>query len=106
MISNYLTSALCTHLKENVPSRDDMMLCVKHIHDLEMRLQGIRNEHYYDAVFNYKLSSIKTIDRIWRKLQEDIPELRGAEWELRQAQAGRIEIEDLSHMRHQLNMFE
>jgi hypothetical protein len=38
-------------------------------------------------------------------LQEDIPELRGSEWEARQAQSGRIEITDLSYLKNQLNLF-
>jgi hypothetical protein len=105
MLNNYVTKSLAKLLAENVESRDDMMQCVKHIHDLEMGVIGISQYEYYDAFFGGKLSSVKTIDRIWRKIQEDIPELRGSEWEARQAQSGRVEITDLSYLKNQLNLF-
>ena len=75
-------------LEKNPESRDDMMLTVRYVHDYEMAMFRIPKEKYYDALFNEKLSSIKSIDRIWRKVQEDNPELRGAEWDERQIQAG------------------
>jgi hypothetical protein len=105
MLNNYLTRELAKLLAENVEARDDMMQCVKHIHNFEMSLNYIPKKDYYDAFFGGKLSSVKTIDRIWRKLQEDIPELRGSEWEARQAQSGRVEITDLSYLKNQLNLF-
>jgi len=105
MLYNYVTRELAKLLAENVDARDNMMLAVKYIHDLEMSVMDIPEKDYYKAVFNGKLSSVKTIDRIWRKLQEDIPELRGSEWEARQAQSGRIEITDLSYLKNQLNLF-
>ena len=52
-------------------------------------------EDYYECVFDAKLSSLKTIDRIWRKVQEAHPKLRGKEWTLRQVQAGLISIETI-----------
>jgi len=106
MLNNYLTRELAKLLAENVDARDEMMLTVKHIHDLEMAVLSIPREDYYNAFFGERLSSVKTIDRIWRKIQEDIPELRGSEWEARQAQSGRIEIADLSYLKNQLNLFE
>jgi hypothetical protein len=105
MLNNYVTKSLAKLLAENVEARDDMMQCVKHIHDLEMGVLGISQNEYYAVFFGGKLSSVKTIDRVWRKIQEDIPELRGSEWEARQAQSGRIEITDLSYLRNQLNLF-
>ena len=79
-----------------------MMLVVKTIHDYEMSVFAIDKINYYDAVFSEKLSSIKTIDRIWRKVQEDNSELRGKEWLLRQIQAGLISQEIASN---QLSIF-
>jgi hypothetical protein len=105
MINNYVTKELGQLLARNVEARDNMVLCVKHIHDLEMQLLNVTENEYYIAFFGGKLSSVKTIDRIWRKLQEDIPELRGSEWEARQAQSGRIDITDLSYLKNQLNLF-
>lgn len=105
MLNNYITKALFKFLQENEEARDNMLACVKHIHDLEMRVLAIPREDYYNAFFGERLSSVKTIDRIWRKIQEDVPELRGSEWEARQVQSGRIEIEDLSYLKNQLNLF-
>jgi len=105
MLSNYVTKELGQLLARNVEARDNMVLCVKHIHDLEMKILEVTENEYYSAFFGGKLSSVKTIDRIWRKLQEDIPELRGSEWEARQAQSGRIDITDLSYLKNQLNLF-
>jgi hypothetical protein len=105
MLNNYLSRELAKLLAENIEARDNMIICVKHIHDLEMTALSIPREDYYDLFFNERLSSVKTIDRIWRKIQEDIPELRGSEWEARQAQSGRIEITDLSYLKNQLNLF-
>lgn len=105
MLNNYVTKSLAKLLAENLEARDNMLICVKHIHDLEMGILGISQHEYYSAFFGEKLSSVKTIDRVWRKIQEDIPELRGLEWEARQAQSGRIEITDLSYLKNQLNLF-
>ena len=105
MLNNYVTKSLFVFLKENEEARDNMLDCVKHIHDLEMTILSIPREDYYNAFFGERLSSVKTIDRIWRKIQEDVPELRGSEWEARQAQSGRIDIEDISYLKNQLNLF-
>lgn len=105
MLNNYVTKSLFVFLKENEEARDNMLDCVKHIHDLEMTVLSISREDYYNAFFGERLSSVKTIDRIWRKIQEDVPELRGSEWEARQVQSGRIDIEDLSYLKNQLNLF-
>jgi hypothetical protein len=77
-------------LEKNLDSRDDMMLTVQYVHDYEMAMFSISKEQYYSALFSGRLSSIKTIDRIWRKVQEDRPDLRGNEWLERQVQAGNI----------------
>jgi hypothetical protein len=105
MLNNYVTKSLFVLLKENEEARDNMLDCVKHIHNLEMLALSIPREDYYNAFFGERLSSVKTIDRIWRKIQEDVPELRGSEWEARQVQSGRIDIEDLSYLKNQLNLF-
>jgi hypothetical protein len=67
-----------------------MMLVVKTIHDFEMSMFAIPQSAYYHALFSDKLSSIKTIDRVWRKMQEEHPHLRGEDWEERQILAGRV----------------
>jgi len=87
---SYISQMVTNTLIKNEDARDDMMLVVKVIHDYEMSAFGIFKDNYYDAVFSEALSSIKTIDRIWRKVQEENPELRGKEWLERQIQAGLI----------------
>ena len=104
-MNNYLTRELFELLKSQVTARDNMLECAQHVHNLEMAALNIPREDYYDAFFGGRLSSVKSIDRIWRKIQEDVPELRGSEWEARQAQSGRIDIEDLSYLKNQLNLF-
>lgn len=104
-MNNYLTRELFQLLKTQVSARDNMLACVQHIHNLEMKALNIPREDYYNAFFGGQLSSVKTIDRIWRKIQEDVPELRGSEWEARQLQSGRMDIEDLSYLKNQLNLF-
>lgn len=108
MMSNYITRSLIKLLEEHEETRDNVLLCVQYIHDIEMKLLGLPNSSYYDAVFNRKLSAVETIGRTWRKIQEDIPELRGLEWEVRQKLAGRWRdnIPNCNLMRNQLNLFE
>jgi hypothetical protein len=87
---NYISRLVLDLLEKNVESRDDMMLTVRYVHDFEMAMLNVKKSEYYDSLFDGKLSSIKTIDRIWRKIQEAYPNLRGKEWEYRQYQAGII----------------
>ena len=87
---NYISRLIFDLLEKNIEARDDMMLTVRYVHDYEMALLKIKKSEYYDSLFSGKLSSIKTIDRIWRKTQETYPDLRGKEWEYRQFQAGVI----------------
>jgi hypothetical protein len=104
-MNDYLTKAVFDILKKNPSARDNVLECVQYVHDIDMAILFIKKTEYYDAFFGGKLSSVKTIDRIWRKIQEDVPELRGSKWEARQAQSGRIEIADLSYLKNQLNLF-
>ena len=101
---NYITKLVVTILSNNDKARDEMILVVKCIHDFEMSILAIDKQDYYDAVFNHRLSSVKTIDRIWRKVQEENPSLRGANWELRQIQSGNISIE-MAISNSQLKLF-
>jgi len=88
MKSNYITRLTIDLLTKNTEARDDMMLAVQYIHDFEMALFGIKKYEYYEALFKGRLSSIKTLDRVWRRVQLDNPSLRGEEWLERQIQAG------------------
>ena len=71
-------------LVNDIPSRDDWMLVVKKVHDIEMVNYGIDKVDYYDSLFSFKLTNPQTISRIWRKIQEHNVELRGQNWEDRQ----------------------
>ena len=86
--NNYITRLIIDLLTKNTEARDDMMLSVQYVHDFEMALFGIKKSEYYNALFKGRLSSIKTLDRIWRRIQLDHPSLRGEEWFDRQIQAG------------------
>ncbi len=104
-MTNYITRLTIDLLTKNVEARDNMMLTVRYIHDFEMGLFKIKKADYYKASFeSNKLSSIKTLDRIWRKVQEENPELRGKEWAERQVQAGRMSADVLS-AKNQLDLW-
>jgi hypothetical protein len=104
MQSQYITKLVISILKKNLDSRDDVMKVVNIIHDFELKVLEREKSEYYDVFFSNQLSSFKTIDRTWRKVQEINPQLRGANWKLRQVQAGKIAIEQLSTQ--QLNLFD
>jgi hypothetical protein len=90
-MSNHITRITKEVLLNNKEARDNMMMVAKAIHDHEMSFFGISKKNYYDYLFTGKfLSSIKTIDRVWRRVQEDHENLRGKEWEERQIQSGQI----------------
>lgn len=89
----YLSRMIYSILVNNKESRDDWMLVVKQIHDTEMAMWGILKQDYYDALFSMKLANPQTVSRIWRKIQEKYPDLRGEFWEERQAQGGMIAME-------------
>lgn len=102
MESNYITRLTTDLLVKNEDARDDMMLAVRYIHDFEMALFGIKKSEYYEALFKGRLSSIKTLDRVWRKVQEN-PSLRGKEWLERQVQAGLVSASAVKG--NELNLF-
>jgi hypothetical protein len=105
MSKNYITKLVITILRKNEEARDEMLLVVKNIHDFEMSILNIDKSNYYDVFFSHKLSSVKTIDRIWRKVQEDCPDLRGKLWQLRQVQSGQVSLEFVSD-KFQLKLFD
>lgn len=94
-LSNYLRNCTIQCLKNDEASRDDFLRVVKFVHDFEMATLNIDRSMYYDAIHSdpSKLSSFKTIDRMWRKVQEDFVELRGKDWLERQVQGGQISQE-------------
>jgi hypothetical protein len=105
MKSNYISKLIFTILKNNEDSRDDMMLVVKSIHDFELSVLGKEKSEYYDCCFNRKLTSIKTIDRTWRRIMEHNPELRGEEWNERQIYSRFVSASIAMEKYGQMNMF-
>ncbi len=103
MLSRYINKLVVSILEKNEIARDDVMIVIKTIHDFEMAVLKKNKEDYYDMVFYGTLSKVETISRVWRKVQEDKPELRGKEWELRQMRAGQISL-DLA-LNNQLKLF-
>ncbi len=104
--NNYITRLTFDLLTKNSEARDNMMLTVQYVHDFEMAMFSISQSDYYSALFSGKLSSIKTLDRVWRKIQEIYPELRGSEWQERQVQAGLMSAAMLSEVKNQLGLFD
>jgi hypothetical protein len=102
MLSKYITKLVISILRNNEIARDDIMVVIKTIHDFELSVLKKKKEDYYDVFFSNTLSNVRTISRVWRKVQEHMPDLRGKEWELRQMKAGEISAEIIEN---QLKLF-
>ena len=100
----YLTKLVVTILRNNIEARDNQLLVIKIIHDFEISMLGADKKDYYDLFFNDKLSSTMSISRTWRKVQEEVVELRGKEWGLRQLQAGLVSTL-VTTSKNQLSLF-
>lgn len=81
-------------LNEDVLARDNWMLTIKHIHSMEMKVKGVSKKDYFDSFHNEELTNIRTIHRLWQKVQEDYPHLRGDNWNDRQKQGGQFVVSD------------
>lgn len=88
--SGYITKKVIELLSSSAESRDEFMLVIKHIHDYELFLKKLDKTQYYDEFFFGSLTNVRSIHRVWQKVQEEHPQLRCKEWEERQAQAGII----------------
>jgi hypothetical protein len=103
MLNRYISKLVISILENNEIARDDVMIVIKTIHDFEMAVLKKNKEEYYDMFFNSTLSKVESISRIWRKIQEEKPELRGKEWDLRQVRSGQIAL-DIA-LNNQLKLF-
>jgi hypothetical protein len=92
-------------LCENLEARDNWMLTIQKVHSLEMMGKGISKKDYYDHFFAEHLSNVHTIKRLWQKVQEDYPALRGVTWEDRQRQGGRFSLDEITLDTTQLTLF-
>jgi len=98
-------------LSNKVDTRDDWMLCIKEIHSLEMLSKKVTKESYFDKLFEMNedgeytyFSNVHTIKRLWQKVQEDFPHLRGDTWEERQRQGGQYNVNSY-YEDNQLSLF-
>ena len=97
---NFSLISLIYHtLSNKVETRDDWMLCIKEIHSLEMLSKKISSDDYFEKLFEINedgeyenFSNVHTIKRLWQKVQEDFPNLRGSTWEQRQKQGGQFNV--------------
>ena len=98
-------------LSNDAQTRDDWMLCIQEIHSIEMKFHGISKNDYFDKLYEkddegeYRyFSNVHTIKRLWQKVQEDFPALRGTTWETRQKQGGQYVV-DSFYDDNQLSFF-
>ena len=99
---NFSLIGLIYHtLSNKAETKDDWMLCIKEIHSLEMLSKKISNEEYFEKLFEsnefgeyINFSNVHTIKRLWQKVQEDFPHLRGDTWEERQRQGGQYNVKN------------
>jgi hypothetical protein len=75
-----------------------------------MMLNGVTKEQYFDKLFEQDADekysyfmNVDTIKRIWAKVQEEKPSLRGLKWVERQIQGGNYNVNVYNEM--QLSLF-
>lgn len=105
-MQKYLTRLITKILTDDEASRDDWMLTIRKVHDMELQLWGHTKEEYYQAFFAEKVSNVHTIRRIWQLVQERRPELRGETWEERQRMGGMIAKEYAAMQDIQSSLFD
>lgn len=89
-------------LRDDNETRDDWMLMIRRVHDIEMKYHSITKSEYYDSFYANKFSNVDSIKRLWAFFQEHNPALRGEKWKERQRQGGEI-ASIISN--NQLNLF-
>jgi hypothetical protein len=97
-----------TLLSNDESLRDDWMSVIKNIHTIEMITKGLKKEKYFDLLFDSSsnnFSNIHSIRRVWQKVQEDNPHLRGVEWEERQVKGGKFNDKKMEEISNQLFIF-
>lgn len=92
-------------LNESLEARDNWMLTIKEVHTMEMRIKGISKQDYFEHFFNDDLSNVHTIKRLWQKVQEEFPNLRGKTWAERQKQGGQYVVDSLKIDKSQMTLF-
>jgi len=102
---NYKVIKLIARCLEKLPeARDSWMMTIKYVHEREMELLCVDKEEYFDTLYAEKLSDPCTIRRLWQKVQEERPHLRGTTWEERQRQGG-VLAKEIAVIDKQLELF-
>lgn len=91
-------------LSKNKEARDNWMLALKDVHQREMALLCVEKENYFDTFFDEKLTDAHTVRRLWQKVQEVYPDLRGETWDERQRQGG-VLAKEWAMVNKQLELF-
>jgi hypothetical protein len=82
------------------------MRTIQTLHDDELFIMRKDQSDYYNMFFTKQLSSITTIIRKWRKVQEVYVELRGEKWEERQVQSLEYRSKINLYGKDQLHLFD
>jgi hypothetical protein len=68
--NKYITARIISVLTNDIPCRDSYMRTIQILHDEELNFMRKDQSDYYKMFFDKKLSSVNTIIRMWRKIQE------------------------------------
>jgi hypothetical protein len=104
--NKFITARIITILKTDVICRDSYMRTIQMLHDEELNFMRKEKSDYYKLFFDKKLSSVNTIIRVWRKIQEVHVELRGENWEQRQVQSIEFRNKINNFSKDQLHLFD
>lgn len=104
--NKYITARIISVLTNDVLCRDSYMRTIKKLHDEELNFMRKDQSDYYKMFFEKKLSSVNTIIRMWRKVQEVHIELRGENWDERQVQSAEFRSKINIYGKDQLHLFD
>ena len=104
--NKYITARIFSALTNDKLCRDSYMLTIQKLHDEELNFMRKDTSEYWNLFFDKKLSSVNTIIRMWRKVQEVHVELRGENWEERQNQSLEYRSKINIYGKDQLHLFD
>lgn len=104
--NKYITARIISTLTNDKLCRDSYMRTIQMLHYEELNFMRKDTSDYYNLFFDKKLSSVNTIIRMWRKVQEVYVELRGENWEERQNQALEYRSKINIYGKNQLHLFD
>jgi hypothetical protein len=104
--NKFITARIISVLRNDVLCRDSYMRTIQMLHDEELNFMRKDQADYYKLFFDKKLSSVNTIIRMWRKVQEVHVELRGENWDDRQVQSIEFRSKINIYGKDQLHLFD